>query len=330
MSKFSGIEKTAILLTVLGEDIAAALLREMSPDEVKRILSAMGRLSKLDQKTAEAVLAEFQEALTKPGRTLPTGGHEYVSRVIGQAFSGDAADEFAEFLKQTSPQLTALAHAEADQIALVMRGQRPQTWAIVVASLEPERAAQVLKAYPEDQQADLLLRIAGLGEVSAEAIEELNEWLEEELKASERRQALKLGGVQQVAAILSQMDSASEKRAVEGLRERDDEAATQIEKYLFTFDDLRSLSDQDMQKLLLVVDSQTLLVALRKCGDAVKEKIFSNLSKRASELLQEDLAAMKPMRVSDVEEAQQKVISQAKDMEEKGEIDLSNDQETYV
>lgn len=330
MGKIPGIDKAAILLTVLGEDLAAALLREMKSDEVKRILAAMGRVNKLDARVADDVLNEFQEALSNPATTLPTGGHDYVARVLGQAFSQDQASDFAEYLQQTSPQLTALEYADAEAIALVMKGQRLQTWAIVLASLDPERAAFLLQTYPQAQQAELLVRIARLGEVTAEAIEDLNDWLHEELKSAERRQALKLGGVEQVAAILSQMDSASEKRAVEELREKDYEAADQIEKFLFTFDDLKALNTKDMQTLMRMVDDKIWMVALRRCGDEVKSKVFAAMSERAAARMKDDIAVMKPVKVSDVESAQQAIIAKAKELAEKGDIVISSDEDTYV
>ncbi len=327
----TGAEKVAVILTMLGEELAAAILQKLRPEEVRRIIGAMGRMQRLDPKVADQVLDEFRQELTKPGAALLQAGHSTAERMVRRAFgAGQVADDLVRAVAQEVPRLSALDDVEVDSLVVVLADERPQTVALVLAHLEPVKSAELIRQLNPNQRLDVLLKLANLGAVNPEMLTELNDWLQKELEAVGRRRSLQLGGAKRVAEILGHMDSSSQRQVFSNLRERDANVADEIEKLSFAFDDLVNLSLPHLQLLLRSVEIKILMVALRRCSESVAGKIFASMSERAATRLREDIAAMKPVRASDVEVAQQSIIAVAKSLSERGEIQLCADNEVYV
>ena len=308
--KLDGADKTAILLMGLGEEIAAEIFRNLSELEVRRISSAMSRLGRIDRATVDAVVGEFHETLQRPK-----------SRTV------DAA-EFARKLglPVSAARLDAVDLVDGKTLGALIRGEHPQLIALVVAFCEPKKAGDVLRQLPKGLPVEVIVRLARMDYVAPETIEELNDHLTKEIKSAGTRQRLKVGGADKVAAILGAMGSAG-KGVLDQIAQRSAPLAEEIEAKLFTFDDLAKVEDRGWRELLKRLSPVILKTALRNAKPEVASAIYRNMSERAAKLLRDDVTAMGPVRLKDVEEAQAQIVRAAKDLEAAGVITLSADAE---
>ena len=313
-----------MLLLTLGEEAAAEIMKHMSPKEVQKVGEAMASLNHVPKDTVGEVLETFCDALDEE-TSLGVGNEEYLRRVLVNALGQDKAGSLIDriLMGRHSKGLEALKWMEPRAVAEIIRLEHPQIIAIVLSYLDPDQAAEVLAALPERMRPDIVMRIASLDGIQPSAIHELDEILEKQFSGGTSNvRSSSVGGVKTAANILNFMDSALEAQIMDQIRENDAEMGQEIQDFMFVFDNLVDVDDRGIQALLREVSSETLIVALKGADEAVKEKIFKNMSKRASEMLRDDLEAKGPVKVSEVEAAQKEILAIARRMAESGEISL--------
>lgn len=321
--RLSGTERAAVLLMALGEQDAAEVLRHMGPKEVQRIGSAMAALSSVTRAEVGVVLEEFVGAVENQ-TALGVGSDDYIRNVLMRALGEDKAGGVIDriLLGRNSKGLDAMKWMDPRAVAEVIRLEHPQIIAIVLSYLDCDHAADVLSFLPERARPDVLVRIATLDGIQPNALHELDEILEKQFQGTSNVKSSSVGGVRTAAEILNFVDTSLEASILEQIRELDTDLGQKIQDKMFVFDNLADVDDRGVQALLREVSSESLIIALKGADEAVKEKIFKNMSKRASEMLRDDLEAKGPVRLSDVEAAQKEILAIARRMAEAGDLML--------
>ncbi|MEB3735322.1 flagellar motor switch protein FliG [Halopseudomonas pachastrellae] len=322
-AKMSKLDKAAIFLLSLGESDAAAILKHMGPKEVQRVGSAMAGLRTVHREQVQEVMGDFIEVVSDQ-TSLGVGADGYIRSMLTQALGEDKANSLVDriLLGGSTSGLDSLKWMEPRAVADVIRFEHPQIQAIVVAYLDPDMAAEVVGYFDHKVRLDILLRVAALNTVQPSALKELNEILEKQFAGNSNTSRAAMGGVKRTADIMNFLESSTESQLIEAIREMDEDLSSRIEDLMFVFDNLTEVDDRGIQALLREVSSEVLIVALKGADDAIKDKIFRNMSKRASELLQDDLEAKGPVRISEVEAAQKEILTIARRMADAGEIVL--------
>ncbi|AQZ95003.1 flagellar motor switch protein FliG [Halopseudomonas phragmitis] len=321
--KLSKLDKAAIFLLSLGESDAAAILKHMGPKEVQRVGSAMASMRTVQRDQVQQVMGDFIETVGEQ-TGLGVGSDNYIRKMLTQALGEDKANSLVDriLLGGNTSGLDSLKWMEPRAVADVIRYEHPQIQAIVVAYLDPDMAAEVVSYFDHKVRLDVLLRVAALNTVQPSALKELNEILEKQFAGNSNTTRATMGGVKRTADIMNFLESSTESQLIEAIRELDEDLSARIEDLMFVFDNLADVDDRGIQALLREVSSEVLIVALKGADEPVKEKIFRNMSKRASELLQDDLEAKGPVRISEVEAAQKEILTIARRMADAGEIVL--------
>jgi flagellar motor switch protein FliG len=319
-------ERAALMLFALGEERAAAILRHMEPKEVQTIGYAMARLSDISPEMIDNVMAEFIPAV-KHQTTLGIESDHYIRSVLVTALGEEKASGILEriFMSVEGKGMDQLKYMDAKSVSDIVRLEHPQIGAIILSMLSNDKAAAVLARLPENSRSDLLLRIATMQGVQPGALRELDGIMEKQLSGSVAVKATEIGGVEAAASILNFMDSGSSNTVLKKISESDTDLASKIQDKMFVFEDLVGLSSPDMQTVLRDIQSDRLLLALRGASNDLKEKIYGNMSKRAAEILRDDLEASPPAKLSDVEAAQKEILTAVKQLMESGQIQLGND-----
>jgi flagellar motor switch protein FliG len=327
----SGIERAAILLLTLGEQEAAQILRHMGAKDVQRVGVAMARMSNVSRSDVEQVLREFSSHVESQ-TSVGVGADEFVRKALVHALGEDKAASIINRISITRSNkgLESLKWMDARAVAELIRFEHPQMIAIVLAYLEPEQAAEILAVLPSAIRADVIVRIATLDGVQPSALSELDDIIEKQCTGKPTGTTSVLGGAKAAAGILNALETSAESAIMEEIGKADEALATRIQDLLFVFDDLLALDDRSMQELLRQVQGEELLLALRGTDEALKEKIFKNMSQRAAELLKDDLAAKGPVRLAEVEAAQKSILQTARKLGEAGTIALAGKGEDYV
>ncbi len=313
---FSGYEKAAIFLGAVGEETAAEILKALDIKEVGRISTHMTRLKSVRRADVDAVLSEVTERLSKGDMRL--GGDEYVKKVLSRGLGEESANKILEMASKEST-LDALRWVDSKTLSNFLMTEHPQTIALILCLLEATQASEVLSALPETLKADVAMRVATTERIPANAIEELEEVLRGHLDVS-KSQGRKLGGVKTVAEILNQCDRSTESMIIEQIETQNAVLADSIRQLMFVFDDLVNIDDRGIQAVLKEISTEDLSIALKTASDALKEKIFRNMSQRAAQILKEDMEVRGPVKVTDVEKAQQNIVKIARRLEEEGKI----------
>ena len=321
--EISGPERAAIFMMSLGEQAAAEVLRHMGPREVQELGSAMANLSHVSNDKVHAVLGHFAEIMQDQS-ALSVDSVDYVRKVLKTALGDEKANGLLNRILEgkNNKGLDSLKWMDPRVVADVIQHEHPQIIAIVLSTLESDHAAEILMHVPEEHRSEVLMRIATLDDVSPTALDELNGVLEQQLSASTNVQSTGVGGVKTAASILNLMDADVEAAITEAITAKDAELAQEITDKMFVFENLLAVDDRGIQSILREVQSDTLIVALKGADDTMKEKIFSNMSSRAAEMMQEDLDAKGPVRLKDVEAAQKEILEVATRMAEAGDISL--------
>lgn len=323
MDNVSGSERAAIFMLSLGEQKAAEVLKHMSPKEVHKIGTIMATLSNVSNEKVEAVLSDFVNIANEQSG-LGVDSDEYIRNMLtsalGEKKAGNVIDRI--LLGKNSKGLDSLKWMDPRAVAAVVQNEHPQIIAIVLSYLEGDQAAEVLQYLPQSAQSDVLMRIATLDGVPPSALQELNQILEKQFSGNTGAKSTGVGGTKVAAGILNFMGAESEAAITQDITEQDAELAQEIQNQMFVFDNLLDIDGRGMQALLREVQSDNLIIALKGADDAIKEKIFSNMSKRAAEMMREDLEAKGPVRLKDVEDAQKEILSVAKRLADAGEISL--------
>lgn len=325
------LEAAAILLLSLGEADAAQILKHMGPKEVHRVGSQMASLANITQEQVEAVLIEFIEEVGRQ-TGMGIGSDEYIKRMLNEALGEDKASGLIDriLVGGNTTGLDTLKWMEGRAVAELIRYEHPQIQAIVVSYLEPDQAAEVLGILDEKVRLDVMMRVASLETVQPQALQELNDILEKQFSGNTATATSKIGGVKVAADIMNFMDSAIEGDLMDNIKEIDGDIGNEIEELMFVFDNLKDVDDRGIQTLLREVSSEVLIVALKGADTDLQEKIFGNMSKRAAELLRDDLEAKGPVKLSEVEASQKDILTIARRLADSGEIILGGGGEEMI
>lgn len=327
----AGNERAAILLMSLGEESAADVLKHMGAKSVQKVGSAMAALRNVPRERMELVIDSFVSALDSQ-TSLGIGGDEYVRNVLVSALGEDKGGSLIDriLVGRNSKGLEALKWMETRSVAELIRQEHPQIIAIVLAYLDADQSAAILSLLPESLRVDVTMRIASLDGIQPAALKELDDIMERQFSGSENLKSSNVGGVKVAAAILNTMDAQAEQQLMELLRERDEALGQQIEDLMFVFDNLSDVDDRSLQRLLREVQNDQLVLALKGASKQVKERILTNMSQRAAEMLQDDLEAAGPAKVSDVDAAQKEILAVARKLADDGEISLGGQSEEML
>jgi flagellar motor switch protein FliG len=322
-SRLSGTDRAALLLLALGEENAAEILKHMGPKEVQKVGSAMATLNNVPASQVSSVLRDFT-AMVQNQTAIGIGSEDYIRNVMVTALGEDKAKGVMDriLLTGNSKGLEALKWMDARSVAELIRLEHPQIQAIVLSYLEDDHAAEIIGLLPDNVRSDVVLRIATLDGVQPSALKELDEVLERQFAGSQRSQSSSVGGVKSAANILNLLNSKIESEVMESIRAVDEALGQRIEDLMFVFDNLIDLDDRGIQSLLREVSTDTLILALKGADEAMREKIFGNMSKRAAEMMRDDLENKGPVRLSEVEGAQKEILAIAKRMADAGDIAL--------
>lgn len=319
-NKYSGAQKAAILLLSFGEEISAEIFKNMSEFEIKRIGAAMSRIGRLEQDIVDEIMDEFYLILQQ-NKKFFYGGNDFTMKVIGSAFKGGEADELIEQLALgSSANLDSLELIDPRTLTNFIRAEHPQTIALILAHLDPQKCGEVLKLLPDALHTEVILRIANLDAVAPEIIDEIDDVLRNEIQAMGSISNQKIGGVEPIAEMLNLMDKATEEQILDNLEERDPDLSEQIRQLMFVFDDLVKVDDKGIQELIKSVKNEQWMTALKTASESVAELVFRNMSERAALMLKEDMEAMAATKLADVEAMQYEIVQIARKLEEEGKI----------
>lgn len=330
--KLNGVDRAAIFLLSLGEEAASEVLRYIGPKEVHKISTAMANMSKISREQVNEILVEFNEIVGNE-TALGVGNKDYLKKVLVKALGEDRAGSIIDrvLMGENVSGLEQLKWMDPRAITEIIKLEHPQIISVVLSYLDSELSAEVLSLLPENVRADIVMRIATLDRLQPSALLELNRVIEKQFAGNDHVKSSSVGGIKTAAEMLNMMDPSTEALIIDQVSEVDAEMAENIQDLMFVFDDLSNVDDRGIQMLLREISSETLVIALKGSDDAIKNKVFNNMSKRASEMLREDLEAKGPVRLSDVEAAQKEILTVARRMEESGEISLSGKSaEEYV
>jgi len=311
--QLAGSLKVAILIQSMGRESAQQVLNSLSDSERDLVESHLSRMGKISPQLAEKVAEEFTQMADEGLRQI-----REASGMPGEKENKQAAESSSR-----SGNLKALRSLEPDLLAELIKDEHPQTIAIIIVHLKSDVASEVLARLPDEIKTDVSLRIANLDKVISEMVEEIDKVFEDVLKNKEATETHKTGGVGRLAEILNQIDGASAQLILDEIEEQNPELAAEIKQRMFVFEDLILVDDQGLQKVLRRIESVELAKALKAASEEVKEKIFRNMSSRASEMLKEEIEALGAVRMKEVEDAQQAITKIIQDMEERGELVIS-------
>ena len=325
-------QKAAILLLALGPDLSAQVLKKLNEGEVELLVAEIAHVEKLPQGVTDKVLSEFHDLYEAQG-FITSGGLEYASDILERALGKNKAREIIERLSATleiAP-FHFLRNADPNEILSFIEDEHPQTIALVLTHLRPEQASLILKQLETVLRAEVVRRIALMDRTTPDIIAEVENILESKVSSLARGQEYAaVGGLDATVKILNQVDRGTERAILEILEDENPELADEIRRKLFTFEDVISLEDRAIQRVLREVETKRLALALKTAADELKEKIFANMSQRAGEMLREDMEFLGPVRLKDVELAQQEIVNTVRRLEEDGEIIIARGGEEEI
>jgi flagellar motor switch protein FliG len=328
----TGTERAAILLLTLGEQEAAQVLKHMGAKEVQRIGTAMAKLSNVSKEEVQGVMTQFTSSVESE-TSVGVGTDEFLRKVLVDALGQDKAASIIDRINigRSTKGLEALKWMDAREVAELIRLEHPQIIAIVLAYLDADQSAEVLTHLPANMRSDIVVRIATLDGVQPSALNELDDIMEKQFagKAGGGKTST-MGGAKAAANIINLLEPSQEGMIMEQIAKADQALSARIQDLVFVFDNLLELDDRSMQELMRQVPSDRLLLALKGADEPLKEKIFKNMSQRASEMLKDDLEAKGPVRISEVEGAQKEILQIARKLAESGAIALAGKGEAYV
>lgn len=330
LKKLSYSERTSLLLLAVGQERAADVLKHMGPKEVQTVGSTMARLGPISSEMVDSVLEEFILHL-KDETGLGMDSDEYIRNMLTGALGEDKAGSIVDriLLGANSKGIEQLKWMDTRSIADLIRLEHPQIIAIILSLLDADQSAAILMLLPEETRSDVMLRIATLEGVQPAALRELDDIMEKQLTGDSVKSSV-VGGVDTAANIFNFIEGSISELMMENINESDPELAQQIQDKMFVFEDLSSVDDRGIQTLLREISTDQLLLALRGVDDSLKDKIFNNMSKRAAEMLRDDLEASPPAKLSEVEAAQKDILSIAKKLSDAGEMSLGGGGDEFV
>jgi len=316
-----GMTKAALLLVSLSQEVAAKILSSLDKDSIEAVSTAIATLNNIAPEDRLSAVEEFYQMI-KARQYLDQGGLEYARQLLEQSLSPEEADEILKAVEQSirSTPFSFLKKAESANLLTFIQDEHPQTIALVLAHLDSKQSADILAGLPANKQLEVVRRIAAMEHTNPEIVKEVEKGLESRLAAIVVQKYEKTGGVEAVAEMLNLADRATEKSILEALEEEDPDLVENIRRLMFVFEDIILVNDKGIQQVLKEIDNEVLALALKTASDELKDKIFRNMSERAATLIKEDMEYMGPVRLSDVEAAQQKVVDVVRRLEEAGEV----------
>lgn len=320
-TNLTGRQKAAVFLIAVGSEVSSEIFKHLREDEIEQITFEIARLDKITPEDKEKVLVEFNE-LMMAQEFISNGGIDFARGLLEKALGNQKAIDIInrltsslqvrpfDFIRRTDPQ----------HLLNFIQNEHPQTIALILSYLDPQKASNILSNLPHTIQAEVAKRIATMDRVSPDVLREVERVLERKLSTLASEDYTSAGCIDSVVEILNLVDRGTEKTIIEALEEEDPELAEEIKKRMFVFEDIVLLDDRAIQKVMREVDNSDLAKALKSVDTEVQEKIFKNMSKRAANLLREDMDFMGPIRIKDVEDAQQKIVNIIRKLEDAGEI----------
>jgi len=319
----TGVQRAAVLLMAMGSENAAEVLKHLNPKEVQSLGAAMANLENVNKVTMSTVMDEFIAEVSNQ-TSVGIGQEDYIREMMVNALGQDKANNMIDriLLGSGNKGLESLKWMDARSVAEVIRLEHPQIISIVLSYLEPDQSAEVLKMLPERARPDILMRVAALEGIPPAALQELDKIMEKQFSGSQNVSQNSMGGFKTAANILNFMESSIESAIMDSIAEHDQDMQESISELMFVFDNLNDVDDRGIQALLREVSTDSLTLALKGAEEGLKEKILKNMSKRAAEMLREDMEARGPVRLSEVELAQKDIISTARRLADEGDIVL--------
>ncbi len=319
--QLTGKQKAAIFLVILGPEVSSTIFKYLKEDEIEQLTFEIARIDKVEPAEKERVLQEFQE-LMMAQEFITQGGIDYAREVLEKALGSQKASDVINRLTSSiqSRPFDFVRRTDPTHLLNFIQSEHPQTIALILAYLEPQKASLIIGALPQEIQADVAKRVATMDRTSPDVLREVERVLERKLSTLASEDYAAAGGIDAIVEVLNLVDRGTERNIIEDLEDADPELAEEIKKRMFVFEDIVLLDDRSIQKVLREVDGQELARALKAVDSEVQDKIFRNMSKRASSLLKEDMEFMGPIRLKDVEESQQKIVGIIRKLEEQGEI----------
>jgi flagellar motor switch protein FliG len=325
----TGEQKAAIFLMAIGEEAASHVMRYLDPKDIRRIGVHMTSMSNIPKAEERLVLKEFDAAAREGEISLE--GKEYIRTILQRALGNEKASRIMETLTATTyPGLESLKWLDAKSLAQLVRTEHPQTIAVILAYVDPEQGSQVLKLLPDHLRPDVAHRLATMDQVDPQVLQHLSEVLQETTLAGGGARSESIGGPKLVADMIARLDKSTEGSIMEVITQRAPTLADNIRALMFVFDDLVKLDDRAMQELMKEVNKEDLPLALKAASPDVRDKFFKNMSTRAAQMLQEDMEARGPVRVAEVQKAQQNILGVCKKLEQEGRIVVGGKGEDLV
>lgn len=333
-NSLTGLQKAAIVLLSLGPTASAEILKQLSEEEVDTITASIAKLDAVTSQQTESVLGEFQEAVST--RNIDTqGGLERTRAMLTEAFGKEHAtrlvDRVAKNLDRDGPDFSNLRRVDPQQLAKFIQDEHPQTIALVLSHLDPSQAAALIGALPVEKRSDIAMRMASLEQISPEAVRTIATVIGQKFRNLGELSREACGGVRAVADMLNRLDPNSCSQLLDAVEKENPELFESVRRFMFVFDDLASLDSTGFKELLGVVDRKILMIALKGTSDELKQRFMASLSQRGAEMMKEDMAALGPVKIKEVDAAQQQIITQARQLEKDGTISLkSSPAEQYI
>lgn len=331
MVELNGRQKAAVLLVSLGPELSAQIYRHLRDEEIEVLTREIANTGSVRAAVRDEVFNEFYE-MYLAREYVEQGGIDYARELLEKALGAARAEAILARLVSTmkARPFSFARKTDPNQLLNFIQNEHPQTIALILAYLNPEQAGMILSALPPETQVDVAKRIAMLDRTTPEILKEIEETLEKRLSAFAIEDYTMAGGIDAAVEILSLVDRATEKTILDALEEEDPELAEAILKRMFVFEDIITLDDRAIQKVLREIDTRDLALALKTASEEVAARIYKNMSKRAADMLKEDIEYMGPMRLRDIEEAQQKIVATIRRLEEAGEIIISRGGEDEI
>lgn len=326
--RLPGARKAAVLMAALGSERAANVMQRMEEEEIESLSMEMARLSSVGAETTESIFSEVA-AVAGDGLTEVSGGLDFARGVIERALGPERAGELLGRLtsaSETRP-FEFLRRVPPERIAALLRGESPQTVALVLASLNTNLAAEVLARLPESEQPNIALRIARMGSAGTRVIQQVEQIIRQKLGATVERKYAASGGAKALAGILNHADRTTERNVLESLLSADKALAEEVRGMLFVFEDIVKLDERAIQQVLREVDQKDLVLALRGAPEAVTDVVLTNMSERGAAMLKEEMEIQQPQRQRDVDEAQSRVVAVVRQLDEAGTIVIAGEEE---
>ena len=330
--KLTGVQKAAILFITLGPEASSGILKKLPESDIQKITYEIANITSVTAEQREEILNEFLQ-INKARDYIIEGGMDYAKQLLSKALGSQRANEILDKVSEATAQYRPFSiarKADSKQLLNVITAEQPQTIALILCYLQADKAAQVMAELPEETQSEVAYRIATMNTTSPMVIKEIESVLESKLSSVVRTEMTSLGGVETLVGILNSVDRTTEKNITEGLEREDAELADKVKSSMFVFEDVISLDDVSIQRILREVEASDLALALKGCSDEVANCIYRNQSKRAAASLKEDMEFLGPVRITDVEKAQQKIVSIIRRLDDANEIIISRGGEDAI